>query len=190
MNEQLCMRDAEKEALMKQKADAEWQLGEHQYWLRNANDRIASLENELAHVKESDQHTLRDLRSENESLIQTFVVSFFNLIFYASSGTSFTNLRIKEEVKRLEDELQTSRRSMAGKLEERSVCPRCKEDSELSYAGSVGEDISALSRSIRELRQDLNHQAIIDTLTRQCSAMEYALEEEKQALSDAYQRYV
>ncbi|VDM14903.1 unnamed protein product, partial [Wuchereria bancrofti] len=89
LNNEFHQQKAENENLLKQKSDIEWQLSEHCERLRNANNRIAILEDELTHIKEINERTIEILRMENEALNQK-------------------NIQLKEDVKHLQDEIQNA----------------------------------------------------------------------------------
>uniref|UniRef100_A0A0R3RB35 Uncharacterized protein n=1 Tax=Brugia timori TaxID=42155 RepID=A0A0R3RB35_9BILA len=72
LNNEFHQQKVENENLLKQKNDIELQLSEHCEWLRNANNRIAILEDELTHLKEVNERTIEILRMENEALNQKF----------------------------------------------------------------------------------------------------------------------
>ncbi|VDO46428.1 unnamed protein product [Onchocerca flexuosa] len=77
LNNELHQCKAENKNLMNQKNNAEWQLGEQREWLRNANNRIAVLEDELIRMEDAKERAHEVLRLENEALNQTFVFLYF-----------------------------------------------------------------------------------------------------------------
>ncbi|KAM3728086.1 Adventurous-gliding motility protein [Dirofilaria immitis] len=170
LNNKLHQWKAENKDLIKQKNDAEWQLGEHREWLRNADDRIANLEDELEHMKKAEKKSLEDLHMENEALKQT-------------------NKQLKEDVKHLQDEIQNLLMDSTKKFEEH-ICCICNEASALNKSENVSEDISAISGSLENLLKELNYQKIIDTLMEERSKAEKLLEDRKEMISNAYQKIV
>ncbi|VDK64016.1 unnamed protein product [Onchocerca ochengi] len=170
LNNELHQCKAENKNLMKQKNNAEWQLGEHREWLRNANNRITVLEEELMRMEEAEKRAHEVLRLENEALNQT-------------------NTQLKEDMKHLQDEIQGLLLDAKKKFEEH-ICCACNEVSALNRTGNSGEDLSAMSRLLENLLGELNHQKIIDNLMEQRSKAERLLEDRKETITDVYDKIV
>uniref|UniRef100_A0A8R1TQJ3 Uncharacterized protein n=1 Tax=Onchocerca volvulus TaxID=6282 RepID=A0A8R1TQJ3_ONCVO len=170
LNNELHQCKAENKNLMKQKNNAEWQLGEHREWLRNANNRITVLEEELMRMEEAEKRAHEVLRLENEALNQT-------------------NTQLKEDMKHLQDEIQGLLLDAKEKFEEH-ICCACNEVSAVNRTGNSGEDLSAMSRLLENLLGELNHQKIIDNLMEQRSKAERLLEDRKETITDVYDKIV
>ncbi|KAL3990093.1 hypothetical protein ACH3XW_30330 [Acanthocheilonema viteae] len=170
LNNELHQRRAENGSLLKQKTDTEWELGEHREWLRNANNRITVLEDELAHIKDANEKALEVLHVENETLNQK-------------------NAQLKDAVKHLQDEIQNLTMDTTTEIKKHN-CWECREVSGLNRVENVDEELSSIKCLLENLCKELNYQKIIDNLMEERSKAEQMLKERKESITDAYNKIV
>ncbi|VDM98599.1 unnamed protein product [Thelazia callipaeda] len=166
LKDQLQENNQKYEDLFEEKKDAESQLDDLREKLRNTSIRITELEEELMNARKVEKRALENLVKENE-------------------GLSKKNNHLKASLKQLKNKLKEIEESAKSQAKE-YICSKCQAVYEPTPPTNISNELSAISKSLRELCEELNHQRVMDILMDQSKKAEKAVEERKQFLADTF----
>uniref|UniRef100_A0A0R3RXE1 GRIP domain-containing protein n=1 Tax=Elaeophora elaphi TaxID=1147741 RepID=A0A0R3RXE1_9BILA len=150
---------------------------------------------ELWKVIENLNNELHQRKAENENLLQKKNDAEWQLDEHREwlRNANNRNAQLKEDVKHLQDEVRNLLTSVTDRTEEveKNSCQECKEVSALNRVENfLLSYLSSISPLLENLRKELNYQKIIDTLMEQHSKTEQLLEERRESITNAYNKFV